>query len=86
MIAPRKHDDCEVLAPRTAATAPKVTTFRVDRDFLARLDAYATRTRRSRNGAVNYLLEIALDFEDARFNPPKGQRHDYPDHPTVPAP
>lgn len=50
----------------TAADQPKVTTFRVDADVLARLDAYAARTRRSRNSAVNYLLEVGLDAEDAR--------------------
>lgn len=53
------------------AEQPKVTTFRVDADVLARLDAYATRTRRSRNSAVNYLLQVALDAEDAQV-PPKG--------------
>lgn len=48
------------------APQPKVTTFRVDPDVLARLDAYAARTRRSRNSAVNYLLHVGLDAEDAQ--------------------
>ncbi len=47
----------------TTSDQPKVTTFRVDADVLARLDAYAARTRRSRNSAVNYLLQVALDME-----------------------
>jgi predicted transcriptional regulator len=46
------------------APTPKVTTFRVDPDVLDRLDAYAARTRRSRNSAVNYLLLVALDQID----------------------
>jgi predicted transcriptional regulator len=50
---------------------PKVTTFRVDADVLARLDAYAARTRRSRNSAVNYLLQVGLDHEADR-NLPEG--------------
>jgi hypothetical protein len=83
---PRKHGDSEALACRIAAVAPKVSTFRVEQDFLDRLDAYAARTRRSRNGAINYLLEIALNLEELGSIHPKGQRHDYPDYPTVPAP
>jgi predicted transcriptional regulator len=53
----------------TTADQPKVTTFRVDADVLARLDAYAAQTRRSRNSAVNYLLQVGLDAEDARNLP-----------------
>ncbi len=60
----RKHIDSE-------APAPKVTTLRIDADVLARLDGYATRTRRSRNSAVNYLLMGALDCEDGRFDSPE---------------
>jgi predicted transcriptional regulator len=55
--------------------ATKVTTFRVDPDVLDRLDAYAARTRRSRNSAVNYLLVVALDHEVARPDLP--ERHDH---------
>lgn len=67
MTAPRKQNDSEALVFRMPADrpAPKVTTFRVDPDVLDRLDAYAARTRRSRNSAVNYLLVVALDHEDA---------------------
>jgi predicted transcriptional regulator len=54
VTSPRTHIDSDVPAPR-------VTTFRVDRDVLCRLDVYAVRTRRSRNSAVNYLLMVALD-------------------------
>jgi predicted transcriptional regulator len=50
---------------------PRVTTFRIDPDVLERLDGYAARTRRSRNSAVNYLLEIALDQENARLDSPE---------------
>lgn len=67
VTSPRKHIDSD-------APAPKVTTFRVDPDVLACLDLYATRTRRSRNSAVNYLLMGALDRDDGRFNSP--ERHD----------
>jgi predicted transcriptional regulator len=67
VASPRKHIDSDVPAPR-------VTTFRVDRDVLNRLDIYAVRTRRSRNSAVNDLLMVALDQEDAtRFDAP--ERH-----------
>jgi predicted transcriptional regulator len=67
VTSPRKHIDSDVPAPR-------VTTFRVDRDVLNRLDIYAVRTRRSRNSAVNDLLMVALDQEDAaRFDAP--ERH-----------
>lgn len=60
-------NDSETLAYRmSTADQPKVTTFRVDADVLALLDAYAARTRRSRNSAVNYLLEVGLDAEEAR--------------------
>ena len=52
--------------------APRVTTFRIDPALLDRIDAYASRTRRSRNGAVNYLLEIALNREDAQLDSPEG--------------
>lgn len=54
---------------RMTTDQPKVTTFRVDADVLARLDAYAARTRRSRNSAVNYLLQVALDQEADRNLP-----------------
>lgn len=67
MTSQRKHIDSDT-------PAPKVTTFRVDSDVLTRLDLYATRTRRSRNSAVNYLLMGALDREDGRFDSP--ERHD----------
>ncbi len=72
MTVSRGHNDSKVLAFHMidATRAPRVTTFRVDLDILDRLDAYAARTRRSRNGAVNYLLDIALDYEDAH-NPDK---------------
>lgn len=67
VTSPRKHIDSDLPAPR-------VTTFRVDRDVLNRLDVYAVRTRRSRNSAVNYLLMVALDQEDAaRLDAP--ERH-----------
>lgn len=62
--------DSKMLACRmTKADPPKVTTFRVDADVLARLDAYAARTRRSRNSAVNYLLLVALDEEEVVDSP-----------------
>ena len=57
----------------TTADQPKVTTFRVDADVLARLDAYAARTRRSRNSAVNYLLQVALDIEAGPSPPERPQ-------------
>jgi hypothetical protein len=56
-----------------AEQQPKVTTFRVDTDVLALLDAYAARTRRSRNSAVNYLLQVALDQETGRDLPERPQ-------------
>jgi predicted transcriptional regulator len=58
----------------TSADQPKVTTFRIDTDVLARLDAYAAQTRRSRNSAVNYLLQVGLDIEDARNLPERPDR------------
>lgn len=58
----------------TTADQPKVTTFRVDADVLARLDAYAAQTRRSRNSAVNYLLQVGLDAEEARNLPERPDR------------
>lgn len=58
----------------TTADQPKVTTFRVDADVLARLDTYAAQTRRSRNSAVNYLLQVGLDAEDARNLPERPDR------------
>jgi predicted transcriptional regulator len=58
----------------TTADQPKVTTFRIDADVLARLDAYAAQTRRSRNSAVNYLLQVGLDAEDARNLPERPDR------------
>lgn len=65
MTAPRRRTDSNTLADMSAdAPTPKVTTFRVDPDVLDRLDAYAARTRRSRNSAVNYLLMVALDHLD----------------------
>ncbi len=68
MTARRQHTDSEMLAfcMSEDAPTPKVTTFRVDPDVLDRLDAYAARTRRSRNSAVNYLLLVALDHLDER--------------------
>lgn len=65
MTASRQRSDSNTLASMSAdAPTPKVTTFRVDPDVLDRLDAYAARTRRSRNSAVNYLLLVALDQID----------------------
>lgn len=70
MTSQRERNDSDTLAGMSADTpTPKVTTFRVDPDVLDRLDAYAARTRRSRNSAVNYLLLVALDHEDSRFDP-----------------
>jgi hypothetical protein len=60
------HDSKMLACHMPSADQPKITTFRVDADVLARLDAYAARTRRSRNSAVNYLLVVGLDAEEAQ--------------------
>jgi predicted transcriptional regulator len=46
-------------------TPPKPFTLRLDAAVQERLDAYARKTRRTRNAAVNQLLESALDHVDA---------------------
>lgn len=46
----------------------KIVTFRLDGEVWPRVDAYAARTRRSRNAAMLYLIERGLDYE-AEHNP-----------------
>jgi len=47
------------------APVPGASTLRLDADIRDRVDVYAKRTRRSRNATVNYLAEVALNFEAA---------------------
>lgn len=55
-------------------TTPKGTTFRLDPDVRARLDAEAAEDRRSTNAELNVLLREALDARDRdRIRSTKGQ-------------
>lgn len=47
-----------------ADRGPQVVHGRVDAPLYDRLVAYAERTRRSRNAALNVLLERGLDAEE----------------------
>lgn len=42
----------------------KITTVRLDPENRVWLDAYARRTKRSLNGAVNYLLQQARELDE----------------------
>lgn len=43
--------------------AQKITSVRLDPDNREWLEAYARRTKRSLNGAVNFLIQAARDQE-----------------------
>jgi hypothetical protein len=49
------------MASPTPTPERKPTVFRLDPDLREWLDSYAERTRRSMNGALNYLLQQARE-------------------------
>jgi hypothetical protein len=57
---------------RPSAEGAEALSLRLDAAIRDRVDAYARKTRRSRNATVNQLLEIALDHveQEAGSNPP----------------
>lgn len=46
--------------------APNELRVRLEPELRERLDAFSTESKRSVTNAVNYLLEKALDAEDAK--------------------
>ncbi len=64
---------CDTVLTMTEPSPPKAqqTTIRFDPEIRSELDRFAARTRRSLNGAVNYLIFRGLAAENAAEKPGK---------------